>query len=173
MSLKGTWIFNDMLVPYSPMPSGIDAISIAMNNLSLPCIYCTVGNESSNLYAMLQFANANPALNLLRFVMEPDGWFDVKTFPMYSQSTGWTNNAYKTITFIDEPNDFGPNEEIALAWLNMNATKQPDLPKYLVKGNDLQNIANVIREKTRGSSPLSFPDDFVNGILNIGANSSE
>lgn len=39
---------------------------------------------------------------------------------------------------------------------------------YIVQSGSLTAVANKIREKTGGSAPLEFPDDFITGIESIG-----
>ena len=82
----------------------------------------------------------------------------------------WTNEAYRTVSFFSNAEfSFTPNEETFMNWLNSNATQisQDDLPKYIVPGAKIREVADVIRMKTHSSAGLTFPSGFVTAIDSI------
>ena len=90
------------------------------------------------------------------------GAMDYQVYGSYGNDYIWFYSDYRTITFINEPTSGGDNLE---AWLNSNAITPKG--QYLVDGNDLFDIAEVIRHKTGDSSSLRFPANFLSDIRGI------
>ena len=86
------------------------------------------------------------------------------------QSGSWVDNAFKTITFIEEPTFKSNNTYIysaGLSWFQANATQTFQASQYLVQASQLTSIANAIRAKTGGTTSLAFPVGFISAIGEI------
>jgi len=80
----------------------------------------------------------------------------------------WINEAYRTVTFKETLSSytFRTSEANFINWLKNNAVRQGQ-EVYKVYEDQIQDIADAIRGKTGGSSPITFPAGFVSAIGNI------
>lgn len=88
------------------------------------------------------------------------------TTSFYTEINGWSDDAYKTIKFIYEPDTFTSTTKANfIAWLQENATELPS-SYYITNNISLNGIANAIREKIKSEESLAYPADFINNIRN-------
>lgn len=74
----------------------------------------------------------------------------------------WSNIAYRTILFVDEPTTSPGN---LASFLDVYA--EEELITYTVPGAALKEIADAIRAKTKDVQKYNFPYDFIAAINNI------
>ena len=152
--LKGTtWLFNSTLdLTTNPPPTGY---LFSNDNGLFTC--------DSVTYTTISFLTAMGS----SIIEEVDYISSQSSVTVYTSS--WANSKYKTITFIDEIDGIFPDGVLAQfeTWLKSNATKTDDENSYLVSGDSLISIANAIRSKSGGTSPLSFPYGFQSGLYDI------
>lgn len=72
-----------------------------------------------------------------------------------SNTTAWTDEAYRTITFSTPTTNL-------IQWLQANATQQ-----LLCGANDMFAVADAIRTKAGSTAALSFPDGFITAVNGI------
>lgn len=85
---------------------------------------------------------------------------------------GWSRDGYEFVNWNTQANGSGDavevEEYIMMYPGDLYAIWQEILPdEYLVDASDMTSVANAIRAKSGGSSPLSFPTGFVSEIGNI------
>lgn len=135
-----TWLLNDVPLTMSPAVASVLFVS------------------NGTVFQKLAGSNAAGGYlgNALYLYVDSTG----ETQPVfaYSKNSGWTSQAYRTIT-LDEPatGDF-------LTWLQANAVKQQtEDPDYLIKGSTLNAIGDAIRGKTGETEELS-PEEMASEI---------
>ena len=79
-------------------------------------------------------------------------------------SNGWSNSAYKQITFSAEPTDFSDEDDFMDLLESNTVSQEQGTQNYIVSGDDLTAIADAIRAKSGGNSPLEFPSGFNTAI---------
>jgi hypothetical protein len=109
-------------------------------------------------------------------------------FSSVYDGSNWTNNDYKTITFLSEvdENGSGTQEEL-IEWLMNNAVRSSSnssgggnsggnsggnytpetLEYYIVTNYEIASIANAIRQRAGIQEHLEWPGDFVDAIEGI------
>ena len=115
--------------------------------------FTTSGTDITNWKALN--VTTPPALEY--YPAESDGAHEV-----YSEfASGWTNTAYRTITFAEPITD-----STLLTWLQANGVKQIATVNYIISETELTTIADSIRTKTSSSDKLT-PSAMVEKIKTI------
>lgn len=153
-----TWIFHD--------------------TVTLPEAELRAWNSAFSTLYTTPIIKAN-TYNYYGIIVKTDGIYLENSDGSYSMNKiydngAWTDESYKTIEFINEPDSFIVGNKTTgdpsafLLWLQENAAQQPEISeKYLAEGEDLRKIADMIRAKTGESEPIVFPSGFLDGIGEI------
>ena len=118
------------------------------------------GASSSSLFVSGGVAYRSVAINTTNIVYYETS---TKTVVAYDSTSGWTDEKYKTIIFVNEPTTDISTLEL---WLDTNATLQP-ATDYLTNSNMLTTIADVIRAKSKTDGAITFPGGFVSTVQSI------
>lgn len=148
MVKRTTWIFHDTITAAEVEIYGSDLFTCADNNV----------------YKAISFSAA-PNMSYTNNV----GGTGKRVY----KNGAWVSSEYKEVTFMREPDYYYPDEATFMTWLEANATQIPiNDPRLTVSRFDLEDLADAIRSRTGGSSPLVFPAGFVSGIESIGDQAS-
>lgn len=151
MILNGTYIFNDS-IDLAPMSNYTDSTPYVVN-------FTSNGIKHNSIAVFIDLIDNNySSLYYSILVEEPTG-FIPQLVNVYSVGLGWTNEAYRTVTF--------ENQEVSdefYTWFTKNATAIDEV--YTIKKSTLKGIADSIREK-KGTSENILVGEFANEIKDI------
>lgn len=136
----------------------------------------TIGGEGNVITYNISFTSNNKSYIKMQMVNDMgdrfiDYFYGSGSAQYDSAFVGdWTDNSYKTINITGGTD---VTNATLISWLEANATQQvePVAVTKLVNATELDSnltsVANAIRAKSGGSSPLAFPAGFVSEIQSI------